>query len=869
MREVGQRHAAQAAERIGEADSLASRKRIAAFVVILLIAACVRVAMLVDFVQSNPIAQAPGGDAAVYWDMAARIASGRFVDDDPFLSVPLYPYLLAGVRAIGGGLTAVYVLQLAVHLITGALLGYAATLKFDGAAGLVAMALFFSLEDPAFFSTRLLPSNVQLPLFAIAVWAGHRFCEGGRTGRAVLLGGVIGLLALAYPPALVLIPFLFIWILIRVRPAAHERGPRRAASGTSVFSATETVSRTANRFARGLAASAAACLVIAPATLHNWLACGEFVPLSAHAGITFRQGNAPGSDGTYTRIEGISSFRRIMHRDAARVYRLTTGKEGSFNEVDGFFLSQGFDHLTSDVGRAAALVGRKMYWFLTGRHYGDIYHPTLEQTDGWLHRLWLAPVPTAWIIGPTLAGIFLLRVRRRLNGLDSALLLLPLFVVAAFLYNPRYRVPILPIACMVSAAAGIEAARRVRERSFGPAAFVALFTAASLATGPLNVAMGVDRPEKYRDQFELNKGQVYARLGQYEAAVVSLAVADRLERGRPEVLAAQAGVYLQLNRLDEAERLSLLLQEAEPHSPLPYVVRGWIRVRRAEWPEAQAAFAAGLDLDASEPELNLGMWMVFSSTGRAAQGVEYLETAVRNDPANALSASEYGVWLAKKGDLGTAEHYLQLAHMSAPQQPEILFNLAKVVGEAGRERHAIQLLERALQVDPSYERARIQLERLTKKTPAGEVTAEDLQRAIERDPRDAGLYSTLAGVLYGKGDTAGAVRVLRNALARADCDATTSMELAWLLATTGDNKVRDGAEALGLVEKVLGRGFEPTAQLLDVYAAALAEMGQFDRALREAERAQELATKSGNAALAQIITRRADLYKSRRPYRQP
>ena len=143
-----------------------SRRFLVAALLILAAALVLRSGMLVSFLRYHPAAYAPQNDGQVYWEMAGRIADGQWVDDHPFFSAPLYPYFLGLVRMAGGDLRTVYVIQLMLHLGTGALLVYLALLKLGRGASLATLVLFFLLEEPVFFSQRLLPSTLQLALVA-------------------------------------------------------------------------------------------------------------------------------------------------------------------------------------------------------------------------------------------------------------------------------------------------------------------------------------------------------------------------------------------------------------------------------------------------------------------------------------------------------------------------------------------------------------------------------------------------------------------------------------------------------------------------------------------------------------------------------
>ncbi|UCE60746.1 MAG: tetratricopeptide repeat protein [Phycisphaerales bacterium] len=671
-----------------------SRRKYAVLVgTIIGVALILRVAMLFEFSNSNPIAKSVAGDAGVYWEAAGQIADGQWIDDRPFLSVPLYPYVLAIVRVLSSGLTAVYVVQLLIHLITAYLVAYLSARKFDRATGALAAVLFLILEEPAFLSTRLLPSTLQLLLVTVGLLAAERFCRKGRINSAVLVGFSLGLLSLVYPPTIALVLLLIPWMWLRTLKAAPPQ------EGSEQQPALVNAQPTANTHARsrgltcGVVACLAGCVVVLPATLHNWAACGELIPITAHAGITFRQGNAPAANGTYIGVPGVSAFRKHMHDDAARVYATQVGRQGTYREVDRFFFSEGLTFLGSHPQQAAWLIVRKVHWFLTGRHYSDIYHPTLERSTGLARLLILAPIPTAWLMGPMLVGLINHRVRHRLNAVDWGMLLLPILIVATFWYSPRYRLPLLPIACVLTAGVIVQAIRGVFRDTHGrgKVAFLLVMLCLSMATGPINSAMKIDVAESYRAPFEFNRGQVYSRIGEHETALEHFRVAEELAPGQPLAVETLTRTYLQLNRLTEAEAACDRLHKLTPDSPLPWVLRGRVYLGRNQWGEAEDAFMRGLAIDPDYPEAHEGLW---------------------------YTATEYGVWQITQGNLDEAEFHLRRALHHAPNSPDAHYNLGAVLLSAGNSAEAVALFERTLQLDPTHAKAKEELARLSQRKPA-------------------------------------------------------------------------------------------------------------------------------------------------------
>jgi len=92
--------------------------------------------------------------------------------------------------------------------------------------------------------------------------------------------------------------------------------------------------------------------------------------------------------------------------------------------------------------------------------------------------------------------------------------------------------------------------------------------------------------------------------------------------------------------------------------------------------------------------------------------------------------------------------------------------------------------------------------------------------------------------------------------------------LAWTLATDGDDTIRDGAEAVALAERacVLTRYQKPI--LIGTLAAAYAEAGRFTDAVEAARKAEALAASSGDTATAAKNRELAALYRNHQPFRE-
>ena len=92
--------------------------------------------------------------------------------------------------------------------------------------------------------------------------------------------------------------------------------------------------------------------------------------------------------------------------------------------------------------------------------------------------------------------------------------------------------------------------------------------------------------------------------------------------------------------------------------------------------------------------------------------------------------------------------------------------------------------------------------------------------------------------------------------------------LAWVLATSSDASIRDGAKAIDLAQSAvaLSGGREP--RFLRTLAAAYAESGRFPEALGVAQQAIAIARMQGKGGLANRLETDLVLYRGRLPLRE-
>lgn len=130
------------------------------------------------------------------------------------------------------------------------------------------------------------------------------------------------------------------------------------------------------------------------------------------------------------------------------------------------------------------------------------------------------------------------------------------------------------------------------------------------------------------------------------------------------------------------------------------------------------------------------------------------------------------------------------------------------------------------------------------------------------------VHAKMAQALARQGDFANSVSHYYAALRGKPDDPEMLNNLAWILASCRDPKLRNGSEAVRLAEHACDLTGHQQTIYLGTLAAAYAEDGRFDDAVATAQQACDLAASHGDTALLQRNQELMALYRSRQPVRE-
>ena len=142
------------------------------------------------------------------------------------------------------------------------------------------------------------------------------------------------------------------------------------------------------------------------------------------------------------------------------------------------------------------------------------------------------------------------------------------------------------------------------------------------------------------------------------------------------------------------------------------------------------------------------------------------------------------------------------------------------------------------------------------------------RKALAIRPQDAEAHRNVASAFRKQGKVKEAVLEYEQALNIAPEDGVALNNLAWILATSSDASLRDGARAETLAAKAVQAAGGNNPMFVRTLAAAHAEAGQFEEAVATAETARALANAQSKRDLATRLEKEITLYRARTAVRQ-
>eukprot|EP00536_Pseudo-nitzschia_multiseries_P012088 jgi/Psemu1/326680/estExt_fgenesh1_pg.C_4420005 len=250
---------------------------------------------------------------------------------------------------------------------------------------------------------------------------------------------------------------------------------------------------------------------------------------------------------------------------------------------------------------------------------------------------------------------------------------------------------------------------------------------------------------------EAMKGDDYVRLLEWtgmvrhwayelDAAVSCYEKCAQLEPLNAEILVKHAGVLMDANQHAEALALFDKALSVDPNAADALLHRANLRMIRGDMEAAKADLGKCIRLRPDFVMARLRLAAVLTATGDAEGAQEQLDEAEKVDPNSSDVLSYKGELFFTRNDLVQARREFEKAMKLEPKNPTPYVNTALAVlntpPEPGKQlqmaEEACSLLERAIEVDPQFQAAYVQLGQLKLGMASDLSTAKEVVELYER-----------------------------------------------------------------------------------------------------------------------------------------
>jgi tetratricopeptide (TPR) repeat protein len=250
-----------------------------------------------------------------------------------------------------------------------------------------------------------------------------------------------------------------------------------------------------------------------------------------------------------------------------------------------------------------------------------------------------------------------------------------------------------------------------------------------------------------------------------------------------------------------------------------------------------------------------------------------LAVTTNNDTAH----NNLGDLFLRRGDLDSAISQFKTALEIRSRTAAAHYNLggaliensfATALVRKGRLGEAIDHYEKALKLRPEYGDPYLNLGSILFQQGRNTEAIAHWEKATATQPKDAAFHTILGNAFLQKGFQKDAIAEYEHAARISRHDLKSRNSLAWLLATSSDPSIRDGARAIELAKETVQLSGAKDPNYLRTLAAANAEAGQFSEAITVAQQGQKIATSQANLPLANVLQGDIALYQIGLPLRK-
>jgi tetratricopeptide (TPR) repeat protein len=325
--------------------------------------------------------------------------------------------------------------------------------------------------------------------------------------------------------------------------------------------------------------------------------------------------------------------------------------------------------------------------------------------------------------------------------------------------------------------------------------------------------------------------------GKNEEAVGDLLKLLELDSNNLAAQGAVAEALANLDKFDDALKHVDKVISINPRSPLGYNLRARIRILQDKMEEATSDLNEALKLDPN----NVGALLLRSRV------------------------------LADQDKFDEAKADIEKALRIQPDLTQAILMRSLIAAQAKRFGDAIADLKTLLQADPQNSELRLQLGAYYAADNRPRKAIEVFDQLVESDSDNWQARRARADALLSIGEHAKAIEDYTVALKKKPDDSHMLNNLAWVLATSTDDNIRDAKRSIEIGTKACEVTKYEAPHILSTLAAGYAEAGEWDTAVKWSSKAVELSEQKkakGEPDVSEQLKKELESYKQKKPWRE-
>jgi tetratricopeptide (TPR) repeat protein len=282
--------------------------------------------------------------------------------------------------------------------------------------------------------------------------------------------------------------------------------------------------------------------------------------------------------------------------------------------------------------------------------------------------------------------------------------------------------------------------------------------------------------------------------------------------------------------------------------------------------DAAAHFTARIQANARDALAYAHRGRAWKERGDWDRALKDYDDAIRLFPRHPTWWRDRGVVHEERKDYDQAVRDFSEAIRLNPQDP--LSYLDRGIAHKGKKDYdkAVADYTEAIRLDPAWAHAYYNRANAHGARKDYDKAIADYGEAIRLDPKDSDAYFNRANAYKARKEYDKAVADYTQAIRLDPNDPDAYDSLAWILATCPDARFRDGAKAVDYAGTACELTDARSAYFMATLAAAFAELGKFDQAVKWQRRALESPDYQRDEG--EKARQRLKLFEARKPYRE-